>query len=80
MTLTESEARMLRLLEREPTRVFTFSELEAGIGYGERITEGKIREIAGGLRAVLRHQRPGEDLVVDVWGCGYRLREGQRNA
>ena len=73
--LSAKEFALLRALAAEPTRVFTKDELLRGV-WGFRAT-GATRTLdshACRLRKKLGVQ--GDQLVVNVWGVGYRLVDG----
>jgi DNA-binding response OmpR family regulator len=75
LTLASKEFALLRALASEPTRVFTKDELLRQL-WGYR-TIGSTRTLdshACRLRQKLR--RDGDQLVVNVWGVGYRLIDG----
>jgi DNA-binding response OmpR family regulator len=73
--LSKKEYALLRALAAEPTRVFTRDELLRGV-WGFR-TMGETRTIdshAARLRKKLSAR--GDRFVVNVWGVGYRLVDG----
>jgi DNA-binding response OmpR family regulator len=74
--LSVIEYRLLHMLASEPERVFTRAELMADIwGY---TTAGRSRTLdshACRLRAKLAN--PTHKLIVNVWGVGYRLIDGE---
>ncbi len=76
LPLSKKEFALLSLLAAEPTRVFTREELLRDV-WGFR-TPGVTRTLdahACRLRAKLRSR--GTGFLVNVWGVGYRLMDGQ---
>ena len=74
ITLSAKEFALLQTLIAEPTRVFTREELLRGI-WGHA-TFGHTRTLdshAFRLRRKLAAAEPGRELVINVWGVGYRL-------
>jgi len=77
LSLSNKEFALLRMLAREPTRVFTREELLRAV-WGIRSTEVATRTLdshAARLRRKLL--AGGVRLVVNVWGVGYRLMDGE---
>ncbi len=77
VSLTATEFRLLEVLMRRPSRVFSREELSARAYPDARHVSGRtldshIRRIRGKLRAV------GVDAIETVHGVGYRLREDPR--
>jgi DNA-binding response OmpR family regulator len=74
--LAQKEYALLLELAREPQRVFTKEELLRSVwGY---VSSGRTRTLdshASRLRRKLRAADPQAQLVVNVWGVGYRLLE-----
>ncbi len=73
--LSKKEFGLLRALAADPTRVFTREELLRGV-WGFRVL-GSTRTLdshASRLRKKLNIH--GDQLVVNVWGVGYRLVDG----
>jgi DNA-binding response OmpR family regulator len=76
VALSKKEFALLRALASEPTRVYTRDELLRGV-WGFK-TLGATRTLdshASRLRAKL--SPGGERFVVNVWGIGYRLIDGE---
>jgi DNA-binding response OmpR family regulator len=76
LKLSKKEFALLRALISEPTRVFTRDELLRGV-WGFRAM-GHTRTLdshASRLRKKLA--RHGDRYIVNVWGVGYRLLDGQ---
>ncbi len=74
--LAQKEYELLLCLAREPDRVFTKAELLLDV-WGFRVA-GRTRTLdshASRLRRKLRDAGAPVELVVNVWGVGYRLRE-----
>lgn len=72
--LSQKEFELLYELAQDPERVFTKQELLRTI-WGFR-TVGRTRTLdahASRLRRKLADAVPGERVVVNVWGVGYRL-------
>src|SRR5436190_407221 len=76
VSLSKKEFALLRALAAEPTRVFTREELLRGV-WGFK-TIGVTRTLdshAARLRKKLN--AAGDGFVVNVWGVGYRLMDGE---
>lgn len=74
--LSQKEYELLVELAREPDRVFTKEELLRTVwGYRSPRTTRTLDSHASRLRRKLRVGAPFAELVVNVWGVGYRLRE-----
>jgi len=76
LRLSKKEFALLRALASDPTRVFTREELLRGV-WGFR-SMGHTRTLdshASRLRRKLG--RAGDRLIVNVWGVGYRLMDGE---
>jgi DNA-binding response OmpR family regulator len=74
--LSQKEFALLRTLAAEPSRVFTKEELLRSVwGYRSLGTTRTLDSHACRLRAKL--DAPGERWVVNVWGVGYRLVDGE---
>src|SRR4051812_6696505 len=74
VVLAQKEYELLRELAQEPDRVFTKDELLRSV-WGFR-SNGRTRTLdshASRLRRKLRAADPAMQLVVNVWGVGYRL-------
>ncbi|HZE04058.1 MAG TPA: response regulator transcription factor [Solirubrobacteraceae bacterium] len=70
--LSKKEWGLLRTLASEPTRVFTRDELLRVVwGFPTPVPTRTLDSHASRLRKKL--SRAGSDLVVNVWGVGYRL-------
>jgi DNA-binding response OmpR family regulator len=75
VTLASREFALLRQLASDPTRVFTKSELLRSVwGYRSWGSTRTLDSHACRLRQKLRVH--GDQLVVNVWGVGYRLIDG----
>jgi DNA-binding response OmpR family regulator len=77
LALSNKEFALLRMLASEPTRVFTRDELLRGV-WGFRAGEIATRTLdthAARLRRKLL--AAGARLVINVWGVGYRLTDGE---
>jgi DNA-binding response OmpR family regulator len=73
--LSKKEFALLRALAEDPTRVFTRAELLRGVwGYQSLVPTRTLDSHASRLRKKLR--AAGSELVVNVWGVGYRLMDG----
>ncbi len=76
LALSQKEFALLRMLATQPTRVFTKLELLRSIwGYESLGTTRTLDSHVCRLRAKLA--RRGERWVVNVWGVGYRLCDGE---
>jgi DNA-binding response OmpR family regulator len=77
VTLALKEYALLLYLAREPERVFTKDELLRAVwGYTEQTCRTRTLDShASRLRRKLRAACPDAELVVNVWGIGYRLVE-----
>jgi DNA-binding response OmpR family regulator len=74
--LTAREYDLLRILISDPDRVFTRSELLAGIwGLGDWARSRTLDSHASRLRR--RLNEAGGNWVRNVWGVGYRLTDGE---
>lgn len=75
LELSKKEFALLRVLASDPTRVFTRDELLRGIwGY---TTIGKTRTLDSHAYRLRRKLGEGGDqLLINVWGIGYRLMDG----
>jgi DNA-binding response OmpR family regulator len=73
--LAKKEYSLLRVLATEPTRVFTRDELLREVwGFRSMCATRTLDSHASRLRQKLRGGR--QRFVVNVWGVGYRLTEG----
>jgi DNA-binding response OmpR family regulator len=76
LALSKKEFALLRALVVEPTRVFTREELLRGV-WGFR-SPGQTRTIDSHACRLRRKLNAGGDrFVVNVWGVGYRLLDGE---
>jgi len=77
VALAQKEFALLLELAREPERVFTKDELMRSVwGYtGQTCRTRTLDSHASRLRRKLRAADPEPELVVNVWGIGYRLVE-----
>jgi DNA-binding response OmpR family regulator len=76
LTLSKKEFALLRALASEPTRVFTREELLRGVwGFRAIGTTRTLDSHAYRLRKKVNSA--GDRFVVNVWGVGYRLLDGQ---
>jgi DNA-binding response OmpR family regulator len=76
LLLAQKEVELLCELAREPERVFTKEELLRTVwGFRSRGRTRTLDSHASRLRRKLRSVDPASQLVVNVWGVGYRLRE-----
>lgn len=76
LALSKKEFALLRALAAEPTRVFTREELLRGVwGFQSLGATRTLDSHAGRLRKKLRAH--GAGFVVNVWGVGYRLIDGE---
>jgi DNA-binding response OmpR family regulator len=74
--LSQKEFALVRALASDPTRVFTKEELLRSIwGYRSLGTTRTLDSHACRLRAKLGAR--GEHWIVNVWGVGYRLLDGE---
>ena len=74
--VSQKEFALLRMLASEPTRVFTKEELLRSVwGYRSLGTTRTLDSHACRLRAKLGVR--GERWIVNVWGVGYRLLDGE---
>jgi DNA-binding response OmpR family regulator len=74
--LSDKEYRLLVTLAGEPTRVFTREELMRGVWGLE--TFGRTRTLdSHAYRLRRKLGESGDRLVVNVWGVGYRLTDGE---
>jgi DNA-binding response OmpR family regulator len=79
VALSKKEYALLRALAGEPTRVFTREELLRGVwGFRAMGTTRTLDSHAFRLRQKLN--REGDRFVVNVWGVGYRLVDGNIDA
>ena len=77
--LSQKEFALLRLLATEPTRVYSKDEILRHVwGFRARGTTRTLDSHACRLRTKLG--RRGERFVVNVWGVGYRLVDGEVRA
>jgi len=76
LELSKKEFSLLRALASDPTRVFTREELLRGVwGYA---TIGRTRTLDSHAYRLRRKLGEGGDrFVVNVWGVGYRLIDGE---
>jgi DNA-binding response OmpR family regulator len=76
LDLSKKEFSLLRALASEPTRVFTRDELLRGVwGYA---TVGRTRTLdSHAYRLRRKLGEGGERFIVNVWGVGYRLVDGE---
>ena len=76
LELSKKEFSLLRALASDPTRVFTREELLRGVwGYA---TIGRTRTLDSHAYRLRRKLAQGGDrFVVNVWGVGYRLIDGE---
>ncbi|MBV9465792.1 MAG: response regulator transcription factor [Solirubrobacterales bacterium] len=75
LALSKKEFALLRALAGDPTRVFTREELLRGVwGYRSLGATRTLDSHASRLRRKLSVK--GERFVVNVWGVGYRLVDG----
>ncbi len=78
VSLSKKEFALLRALASDPYRVFTRDELLRGIwGFRSRCETRTLDSHACRLRRKL--SRNGTKFVINVWGVGYRLIEGEIN-
>jgi DNA-binding response OmpR family regulator len=76
VSLSKKEFALLRALAAEPTRVFTREELLRGV-WGFR-TIGLTRTLdSHAFRLRKKLNAGGDGFVVNVWGVGYRLLDGE---
>ena len=76
VSLSKKEFALLRALAAEPTRVFTREELLRGV-WGFR-TIGLTRTLdSHAFRLRKKLNAAGDGFVVNVWGVGYRLMDGE---
>ena len=76
IALSQKEFALLRTLAAEPTRVFSKEELLRIVwGYRSLGTTRTLDSHACRLRAKLN--AGGDKWVVNVWGVGYRLLDGE---
>ena len=76
VTLSKKEFALLRALAAEPTRVFTREELLRGV-WGFK-TIGATRTLdSHAFRLRKKLSAAGDGFVVNVWGVGYRLLDGE---
>jgi DNA-binding response OmpR family regulator len=76
LTLSKKEFALLRALAAEPTRVFTREELLRGV-WGFK-TIGATRTLdSHAFRLRKKLNAGGDGFVVNVWGVGYRLLDGE---
>jgi DNA-binding response OmpR family regulator len=76
VSLSKKEFALLRALAAEPTRVFTREELLRGV-WGFR-TIGVTRTLdSHAFRLRKKLNSAGDGFVVNVWGVGYRLMDGE---
>jgi len=74
--LSQKEFALVRILASDPTRVFTKEELLRSVwGFRSLGTTRTLDSHACRLRAKLNAR--GERFVVNVWGVGYRLLDGE---
>jgi DNA-binding response OmpR family regulator len=74
--LSKKEFALLRALAAEPTRVFTRDELLRGVwGFQEIGATRTLDSHAFRLRQKLN--AAGDKFIVNVWGVGYRLLDGE---
>jgi DNA-binding response OmpR family regulator len=73
--LSAKEFALLRALAAEPTRVFTKDELLRGV-WGFRATGATRTLDSHACRLRKKLGVHGDQLVVNVWGVGYRLVDG----
>ena len=79
--LSQKEYALLVRLASEPGRVFTKDELLRDVwGYRARSRTRTLDSHACRLRRKLRAADPAAELVENVWGVGYRLADGLREA
>jgi DNA-binding response OmpR family regulator len=72
LSLTGKEFALLRTLASDPARVFTRDELlETVWGYASPAPSRTVDSHVCRLRRKLA--APGVELVINVWGVGYRL-------
>jgi DNA-binding response OmpR family regulator len=75
LSLSKKEYALLRALAAEPTRVFTREELLRGVwGFRAMAPTRTLDSHAFRLRRKL--SRAGDRFVINVWGTGYRLVDG----
>lgn len=74
VALANKEFELLRVLSREPQRVFTKDELLQEI-WGYR-SSARTRTLDSHASRLRRKLDPGGRFVVNCWGVGYRLVEG----
>lgn len=76
VALSNKEYALLRALAADPTRVFTREELLRGV-WGFR-SLGHTRTLdSHAFRLRRKLQRAGDRFIVNVWGVGYRLIDGE---
>ena len=76
--LSAKEFELLGCLASEPTRVFTKQELLRDVwGYSTGSRSRTVESHAFRLRRKLGAGGPGRKLVINVWGVGYRLVDGE---
>jgi DNA-binding response OmpR family regulator len=76
LTLSKKEFALLRALAAEPTRVFTREELLRGV-WGFK-TIGATRTLdSHAFRLRKKLNAAGDGFIVNVWGVGYRLVDGE---
>jgi DNA-binding response OmpR family regulator len=72
--LSSKEFSLLRTLASDPTRVFTREELLRLVWGWEDPGSGSTRTLDGHASRLRRKlSRDGAELIVNVWGVGYRL-------
>jgi DNA-binding response OmpR family regulator len=78
LVLSKKEFALLRALASEPTRVFTREELLRGVwGFRAFCATRTLDSHAYRLRKKVNSA--GDSFIVNVWGVGYRLLDGQLN-
>lgn len=76
LALSKKEFALLRALASEPTRVFTREELLRGVwGYRTMCATRTLDSHAYRLRQKVNVA--GDRFIINVWGVGYRLLDGQ---
>ncbi len=75
LALSKKEFALVRMLAGEPTRVFTREELLRGVwGFRTIVATRTLDSHAARLRKKLNSR--GDGFLVNVWGVGYRLMDG----
>ncbi len=76
LSLSKKEFALLRALASEPTRVFTREELLRGV-WGFRAVAATRTLDSHAYRLRQKVNAGGDRFIVNVWGVGYRLVDGQ---